>query len=291
MAYYRGIPNKYEIINRNTLYSNIFGRLYYKIQKDQIYFYYLYDECTPRECEKMYAIEKDYNHIKPLLSSSRDYGNSSDYAYVLLWNDSGCSCIKELLSKKIILDGFKISQLKIHKIFDEEDWYHSAIKDMLFFVNKLDKNNKIYSIFSLHDGYQFGPYEYSEIDVYENGVILDDKYVVEFTGFVKDVSGYEKIDEENNVYYNKESDRWFILEDADGEFLHYLDDSNYPEIKEADLCDYRYEYNIETKKLKKQQKYISDYDRDYDRDAWDAMTDGQYGDYPGSGWDMESFGY
>ena len=28
-----------------------------------------------------------------------------------------------------------------------------------------------------------------------------------------------------------------------------------------------------------------------DEDAWDAMTDGQYGDYPGSGWDPEMFGY
>lgn len=28
-----------------------------------------------------------------------------------------------------------------------------------------------------------------------------------------------------------------------------------------------------------------------DEDAWDAMTDGMYGDYPGPGWDPESFGY
>ena len=28
-----------------------------------------------------------------------------------------------------------------------------------------------------------------------------------------------------------------------------------------------------------------------DEDAWDAMTDGMYGDYPGSGWDPEAFGY
>lgn len=40
----------------------------------------------------------------------------------------------------------------------------------------------------------------------------------------------------------------------------------------------------------------SDYgrEREYewtDEDAWDAMTDGMYGDYPGSGWDNEWFGY
>lgn len=35
-------------------------------------------------------------------------------------------------------------------------------------------------------------------------------------------------------------------------------------------------------------------DRGYewtDEDAWDAMTDGMYGDYPGSGWDPEAFGF
>ena len=46
---------------------------------------------------------------------------------------------------------------------------------------------------------------------------------------------------------------------------------------------------------------VEDYEDDYndygsgyewtDEDAWDAMTDGQYGDYPGSGWDPEMFGY
>lgn len=37
-----------------------------------------------------------------------------------------------------------------------------------------------------------------------------------------------------------------------------------------------------------------EYDSGYewtDEDAWDAMTDGMYGDYPGSGWDPEMFGY
>jgi len=38
--------------------------------------------------------------------------------------------------------------------------------------------------------------------------------------------------------------------------------------------------------------YYDDYDEpDYDRDSWDALTDGQYGDYPGPGWDPEMFGF
>ena len=40
--------------------------------------------------------------------------------------------------------------------------------------------------------------------------------------------------------------------------------------------------------------YIDHCDSGYewtDEDAWDAYTDGQYGDYPGSDWDPEMFGY
>ena len=38
--------------------------------------------------------------------------------------------------------------------------------------------------------------------------------------------------------------------------------------------------------------YHSDRGYEYtDEDAWDAMTDGMYGDYPGAGWDPEAFGY
>ena len=46
-------------------------------------------------------------------------------------------------------------------------------------------------------------------------------------------------------------------------------------------------------------EYLADEGDDYhyrgnewtDEDAWDAMTDGMYGDYPGSGWDPEFFGF
>ena len=32
-------------------------------------------------------------------------------------------------------------------------------------------------------------------------------------------------------------------------------------------------------------------DYDYMADTWDAMTDGMYGDYPGSGFDYEVLGF
>ena len=48
----------------------------------------------------------------------------------------------------------------------------------------------------------------------------------------------------------------------------------------------------------KHQYYQDDYrenyrddDFDYERETWDAMTDGMYGDYPGSGIDYDTIGF
>ena len=39
--------------------------------------------------------------------------------------------------------------------------------------------------------------------------------------------------------------------------------------------------------------YEDDYSPDYDwrEEAWDALTDGQYGDYPGGDVDYDAFGF
>ncbi len=67
------------------------------------------------------------------------------------------------------------------------------------------------------------------------------------------------------------------------------DDKYYDKIFELKVGDNEYSFNAETKELYVDECYTAD---DWtDEDAWDAMTDGQYGDYPGSGWDMEMFGH
>ncbi len=258
MAYYHRKPNKYEIIEHNSLFCAYFLQIYYIKKNNQIYYYNIHNPQSQNRHEELRSIEKSYNHIVSLIYGITDYGAESDYAYVLLWDDSGRSCIKDILSGKVLLDGFNKCHLqKVHKILDDEERY---IKDFLFSIDKWGENDKEFFIYSLLEGYVFGPYKYSNIERYENGSIIDEKYVVEYNGFVEDISGYEKIDEKNNVYYNKESDCWFILEDEGEEFLHYLDDSDYSEIKEAEVGDYLYRYNIETKNLEKNRRYCSDYD-------------------------------
>lgn len=62
---------------------------------------------------------------------------------------------------------------------------------------------------------------------------------------------------------------------------YWIPDSNYMHVKDEDEVVEKEDDNM----------YCGDGYEWTDEDSWDAMTDGQYGDYPGSGWDPEMFGY
>lgn len=61
---------------------------------------------------------------------------------------------------------------------------------------------------------------------------------------------------------------------------YWIPDSNYMQLEDDD-----------NEEKEDDVKYSNDGYEWTDEDAWDAMTDGQYGDYPGSEWDPEMFGY
>ena len=58
----------------------------------------------------------------------------------------------------------------------------------------------------------------------------------------------------------------------------------------APLWTKGYDEEEEYEEYDEREEYDSGYEWT-DEDAWDAMTDGMYGDYPGSDWDPEMFGY
>lgn len=44
--------------------------------------------------------------------------------------------------------------------------------------------------------------------------------------------------------------------------------------------------------IEEEEYYYDNYEEEWtDEDGWDAMTDGKYGDYPGTGWDPEAWGF
>jgi hypothetical protein len=95
-----------------------------------------------------------------------------------------------------------------------------------------------------------------------------------------------------NYIYERRLYIHYYLVDENGNYVKVEDDWKVFNPRE---CKW-YPYDFIT-------RYYGDYDegpsghwhdRGYewtDEDAWDAMTDGMYGDYPGSGWDPEAFGY
>ena len=83
---------------------------------------------------------------------------------------------------------------------------------------------------------------------------------------------YYKLDEDGN--YISVKDDWETFNPRNCKWIPY----DFININYGDCDDGGYDY--------------SDQGHEWtDEDAWDAMTDGMYGDYPGSGWDPEAFGY
>ncbi len=78
----------------------------------------------------------------------------------------------------------------------------------------------------------------------------------------------------NNGSLKRLEDDWTVFNPTDYKWYPY------------DFIDINYKFEL--------RKSLDDCDNGYewtDEDAWDAMTDGMYGDYPGPGWDPEWFGY
>ena len=212
--------------------------------------------------------------------------------YILIQYQNDQACIKEIISKKIIVRSFDINSYKLYR-----NYFYNSDDRIIRFLEE-----KTISLLSLKNGYIFGPYRYNSIEEYELGAIVDGKYAIEYYGGVKDLHDYERIKGKYNygkkrhdVFYNRRCNSCYII--IDGPCL--LEEME-PIVSESDnkSCDEEFELNLgmieftfhpKEKKLEIEEFYNKD--EWTDEDAWDAMTDGQYGDYPGSGWDSERFGY
>ena len=233
--------------------------------------------------------EKQIESLKERLQTIKE----PNRCYILIQYDNGQACIKEILSKKIVLGIFDI---KDYELVSNAFWTDDCI------VKFHNINKKSISLFSLKKGYIFSPHTYKKLENYELGVIVDEKYVIEFRGYVMDITNYERIEGKHyrgnvryDVYFNKESEKCYITLDLYC-LLHGMEkvetgpntDEN-KNIFELKLGMNKYTFNADTKDLIIDEYYEQD---DWtDEDAWDAMTDGMYGDYPGSGWDPERFGF
>lgn len=144
---------------------------------------------------------------------------------------------------------------------DEEECY----------VEILDKKNKRITLYSSEKGIIFGPRDYTNIEFDEFGYILDDSIILEYSGYSKELNGYELKCSEDiyEVYYNKEKDEHFILAHCKNGGCLYDVESESSEIN-IEINEHKLIYNKEDNTLKiKSTEFYGWTDRDY-RDAFSS---------------------
>ena len=142
-------------------------------------------------------------------------------------------------------------------------------------------------------------------DLYDNYLIFNN-YTINKRGNIthfNDILKYVNKTGQNSAYLDSSQNKYIIIDSEGNVYKHLIqvEQDILANNSLGDYDEYQLTLNISTNELKK--IYNSNYKRHddscyspvpkgwTDEDAWDAMTDGQYGDYPGSGWDPEQFGY
>lgn len=184
------------------------------------------------------------------------------------------------------------------------------VDDSLAIIIKIDKEHKIEwfananEIYSRYNslpiyrvGNKCGFIQYDGLKgAFYDGISLespDEKVYVAYSELIKDniiecnfifTNPYRNNFKLGNIrYYEVCEDGHLVRVENNGKIFNPQNYKWFP----RDFAEKIYNYDIESASG-------TTIDNDYewtDEDAWDAMTDGMYGDYPGSGWDPEMFGY
>lgn len=239
------------------------------------------------------VILKDINNDSRLIFKGEEKKTAHKFCYMLFKENDGKAYVMEIFSRDVILkdvDYKDVKSVKQRTLFPK-DWGmidEEERKDAALVI--WNKRQKLYSIFSIKEGYIYGPNNYSEIEEFVSGVIIDEHLAIENDGYIFDFAGYER---DGNVYFNKDKDDYrFFLDDADGMFyIMEKDQYTNDDVVKLEIEDNNgtiiYKYNKETGEFT--QDYIPDDDgyQYTERDTWWALTDGQYGDYPEDGVDWD----
>ena len=170
------------------------------------------------------------------------------YCYVLLKKTNGRGVLIEIKTREIILEADDYEDIKGYSnrtiltktlpddLINPDNPLESAFKiakfreeyskeDALLVI--LEKRKSTCCVYSISEGYVFGPYNYKTIEEYKNGVILDCKFAIDKRGHVFDLSLYHKKD---NIYYNTEKNLYYYFDDNEMGIIHgmsfYLNDDN-----------------------------------------------------------------
>ena len=192
--------------------------------------------------------------------------DESPAVYCRLEDYLGDLCIMDIISKKKILDNFELSDYRsTTAINNKKEGFDLRIVDTI--IGLLFKDEKRFALFSIRKGYVFGPYNYTDIEEYKNGVILDNETIVENNGEVTDLSRYIK---QGDVYYNEDNNKCIlIIDEKENFFISLSPKKNCPNKFEAEYNNKFYSYNIIANELSKKDIPKS-YLLDRDEDIWTA---------------------
>lgn len=189
------------------------------------------------EDEDRRVLDEDFKDVY-LCSKKVSYGYM-DYCYLFLRNkDDQCSII-DITSLEVVKQfDFQELMKKYRRTINEDNEDGEGIQDYVIIL--WNKEKKVYSIWSLLKGYIFEPYEYTTIEIYSEGVILDGKNAVDNCGCSLDISDYEEIT--GPVYYNKKNDKYLFLVDEDGVLFDLMREKG----EEGNIFEIETNYNIYT---------------------------------------------
>ena len=225
------------------------------------------------EGEDRRVFDEDFKNVD-LCSKKVSYGYLV-FCYLFLRNkDDQCSIV-DITSLEVVKQ-FDFHELmkKYRRTINEDDEDGEGIQDNVIIL--WNKKKKVYSIWSLLKGYIFEPYEYTTIEIYSEGVILDGKIAVEDIGCEIDISSYNELN--GHIYYNKEKDDYLFLVDEDGILFERMErDEEEEYIFKIETKDNKYTFNTETQELER--KPLPPY-HDNNED-WSKYSDIAYEGYSG----------
>lgn len=262
--------------------------------------------------------KKNYYHISHILKTGEPFSRDDIWE---LRHSVNCSIhATSLEHTKLVQYGNRYRIINTERMNEKEKADLNIIDGILFFeegdmsiVHEKDLFCKItcddgnVGFFSIKYGWIIEPMSLISIIQFKKYVIFNNKYVISNLGktiYVNDNIEIITTNNEVTACYIKDLDNYIII-DEDGwvyNKLYQIDQNKYVN-KLLDDCHVKYQIvlDVASKTLSwvyndNYKSYNEDnyYERGHDwtnEDAWDAMTDGQYGDYPGSGWDMEMFGH
>lgn len=182
----------------------------------------------------------------------------------------------------------------VYYIRNEFDNRGRAIDTIILF-----KDDNRFGMYSTQRGWLYRLSHVDSVDVYEHLFVIDSKTIISSKGDIvegalKEIAKYERA----KLFQIDGQERYFVVDENDfyegkqGTFNN--EDVIIFNIKKDQV--YIYDKNKERfyYEYTGRDSYV-DHCEDYgpqwtDEDSWDAMTDGQYGEYNGSGWNMDMFG-